>query len=41
MAALGRAGEPDDIGPLIAALLSDDNRWVNARRIEVAGGMAI
>ncbi|OSQ38790.1 SDR family NAD(P)-dependent oxidoreductase [Thalassospira mesophila] len=37
--ALGRAGIPDDIGPMIAALLSDDNRWVNAQRIEVSGGM--
>lgn len=39
--ALGRAGVPDDVGPMIAALLSDDNRWVNAQRIEVAGGMAL
>jgi NAD(P)-dependent dehydrogenase (short-subunit alcohol dehydrogenase family) len=37
--ALGRAGVPDDIGPMIASLLSDDNRWVNAQRIEVSGGM--
>ena len=41
MTAFGRAGEPDDIGPMIASLLSDDNRWVNAQRIEVSGGMAI
>ncbi|MGF6645196.1 SDR family NAD(P)-dependent oxidoreductase [Paraburkholderia sp. GAS82] len=39
--ALGRAGVPDDIGPMIASLLSEDNRWVNAQRIEVAGGMVI
>ncbi|MBW8908125.1 MAG: SDR family oxidoreductase [Mesorhizobium sp.] len=39
--ALGRAGVADDIGPMIAALLSDDNRWVNAQRIEVSGGMNI
>jgi NAD(P)-dependent dehydrogenase (short-subunit alcohol dehydrogenase family) len=39
--ALGRAGVPDDIGPMIAALLSDENRWVNGQRIEVAGGMAL
>ncbi|MEO8411705.1 MAG: SDR family oxidoreductase [Propionivibrio sp.] len=39
--ALGRTGLPDDIGPMIAALLSDDNRWVNAQRIEVSGGMNI
>ena len=41
MTALGRAGLPDDIGPMIASLLSEDNRWVNAQRIEVSGGMAI
>ena len=39
--ALGRAGVPDDIGPMIASLLSEENRWVNAQRIEVAGGVAI
>ena len=39
--ALGRPGLPDDIGPMIASLLSEDNRWVNAQRIEVAGGMSI
>lgn len=39
--ALGRAGVPDDIGPMIAALLSEDNRWVNGQRIEVSGGMAL
>ena len=31
----------DDVGPMIAALLSDDNRWVNGQRIEVSGGMAL
>ena len=36
--ALGRVGEPDDIGGAIASLLSDENRWVNAQRIEVSGG---
>lgn len=39
--ALGRAGVPDDIGPMIAGLLSENNRWVNAQRIEVSGGMFI
>lgn len=39
--ALGRAGVPDDIGPMIAALLSDANRWAHAQRIAVSGGMAI
>ena len=41
MTALGRVGQPDDIGPMIASLLSDDNRWVNGQRIEVSGGMAL
>ena len=36
--ALGRAGVPDDIGLMIASLLSEDNRWINAERIEVTGG---
>ena len=41
MTALGRVGLPDDIGPMIASLLSEDNRWVNAQRIEVSGGQVI
>lgn len=39
--ALGRVGVPDDIGPMIASLLSEDDRWINAQRIEVSGGMSI
>ena len=39
--ALGRPGLPEDIGPMIASLLTEDNRWVNAQRIEVSGGMSI
>lgn len=41
MTALGRVGEPEDIGPMIASLLSDDNRWINGQRIEVSGGMVL
>ncbi len=41
MTALGRVGQPDDIGPMIASLLSEDNRWINAQRIEVSGGQGI
>lgn len=37
--ALGRVGLPDDIGPLIASLLTEETRWVNAQRIEASGGM--
>jgi NAD(P)-dependent dehydrogenase (short-subunit alcohol dehydrogenase family) len=39
--ALGRVGMPEDIGPLIAALLSNSGRWVNGQRIEVSGGMLL
>jgi NAD(P)-dependent dehydrogenase (short-subunit alcohol dehydrogenase family) len=39
--ALGRAGLRDDIGPAVASLLGDDNRWVNAQRVEVSGGMFV
>ncbi len=39
--ALGRVGLPDDIGAAVAALLGGGNRWVNAQRIEVSGGIAI
>ena len=41
MTALGRVGVADDIGPMIASLLAEDNRWVNAQRIEVSGGQGI
>lgn len=41
MTALGRVGVPDDIGPMIASLLGEQNRWINAQRIEVSGGQAI
>lgn len=41
MTALGRPGLPEDIGPMIASLVSQENRWINAQRIEVSGGMAI
>jgi NAD(P)-dependent dehydrogenase (short-subunit alcohol dehydrogenase family) len=39
--ALGRVGEPDDVGRVIATLLSDDSGWINAQSIEVAGGYNI
>lgn len=37
--ALGRVGLPDDIGGVIASLLSPDNRWINGQRVEASGGM--
>ncbi len=36
--ALGRMGEADDIGPVVAFLCSDAARWVNAQRLEASGG---
>jgi NAD(P)-dependent dehydrogenase (short-subunit alcohol dehydrogenase family) len=39
--ALGRVGLPDDIGSVVAFLCSDDAKWINAQRIEVAGGVHI
>lgn len=36
--ALGRLGEPDDIGMVIAALLGADLAWITAQDIEVSGG---
>lgn len=39
--ALGRVGEADDIGAMVASLVGDSNRWINAQRIEVSGGMFV
>lgn len=41
MTALGRPGLPDDIGGVVASLLTGENQWINAQRIEVSGGMLI
>jgi NAD(P)-dependent dehydrogenase (short-subunit alcohol dehydrogenase family) len=38
---LGRVGEPDDVGRVIAGLLSKDSAWINAQTIEVAGGYVV
>ena len=39
--ALGRVGQADDIGGVIASLLDDANGWVNAQRVEASGGMFV
>ncbi|GAB3839900.1 SDR family NAD(P)-dependent oxidoreductase [Hymenobacter jeollabukensis] len=39
--ALGRIGEPDDVGGVVAFLCSDAARWVNAQRIEASGGYSL
>lgn len=37
--ALGRVGEAEDIGGLVAFLCSEDAGWINGQRIEASGGM--
>lgn len=39
--ALGRVGEPEDIGGIVAFLCSEDSRWINGQRIEASGGMML
>lgn len=39
--ALGRVGEPEDVGRVIATLLSAESAWINAQTIEVAGGYMV
>jgi NAD(P)-dependent dehydrogenase (short-subunit alcohol dehydrogenase family) len=41
MTALGRVGQPDDIGAAVAMLLSPESGWINGQRIEVSGGMGL
>nr|MDT0659923.1 SDR family oxidoreductase [Micromonospora sp. DSM 115978] len=36
--ALGRIGEPDDVGEVIATLLGQESRWITAQNVEVSGG---
>lgn len=37
--ALGRVGNPDDIGSVVAFLCTDAGKWINGQRIEVSGGI--
>ncbi|MGJ5642013.1 SDR family oxidoreductase [Formosa sp. S-31] len=36
--ALGRVGEPEDIGGIVAFLCTEDAKWINGQRIEATGG---
>jgi NAD(P)-dependent dehydrogenase (short-subunit alcohol dehydrogenase family) len=38
---LGRVGGADDIGALVAGLLSSTGDWANGQRIEASGGIFI
>ncbi|WP_422395445.1 SDR family oxidoreductase [Robertkochia solimangrovi] len=39
LTALGRVGNADDIGGVVAFLCTEDAKWVNGQRIEAAGGI--
>jgi NAD(P)-dependent dehydrogenase (short-subunit alcohol dehydrogenase family) len=39
--ALGRVGNPEDIGGVVAFLCSAEAGWINGQRIELSGGMAL
>ncbi len=39
MTALGRVGQPDDIGAAVAMLLAPESSWINGQRIEASGGL--
>ena len=39
--ALGRVGEAEDIGGIVAFLCSDKAGWINGQRIEASGGMLV
>ncbi|MEZ5397842.1 MAG: SDR family oxidoreductase [Bryobacterales bacterium] len=39
--AMGRAGQPDDIGEAIASLLTGGSQWITGQRIEVSGGQSL
>ena len=38
LTALGRVGQAEDIGGVVAFLASEDAGWINAQRIEESGG---
>ncbi len=38
---LGRVGNADDIGSVVAFLCSADGKWVNGQRLEVSGGINV
>lgn len=40
-AALGRVGQANDIGGVVAFLCSEDAKWISGQRIEVSGGMVL
>ncbi|WP_435622756.1 SDR family NAD(P)-dependent oxidoreductase [Flagellimonas sp.] len=41
LTALGRVGESEDIGSIVAFLCTEDAAWINGQRIEASGGMFV
>lgn len=41
LTALGKVGEPEDIGGIVAFLCTPEGSWINGQRIEVSGGMLV
>jgi NAD(P)-dependent dehydrogenase (short-subunit alcohol dehydrogenase family) len=39
--ALGRVGQPDDIGGAVAAILSDEMGWANGTTFDISGGQLL
>lgn len=39
LTSLGRVGQADDVGSVVAFLCSEESRWINGQRIEVSGGI--
>ena len=39
--AMGRVGEPEDIGGVVAFLCTEDARWITGQRLEVSGGISL
>jgi NAD(P)-dependent dehydrogenase (short-subunit alcohol dehydrogenase family) len=39
--ALGRVGQPEDIGAAVALLLASETQWINGQRLEVTGGFRL
>ena len=41
LTALGRVGESEDIGSIVAFLCTEEAGWINGQRIEASGGMFV
>jgi len=39
LTALGRVGQANDIGSVVAFLCTDESKWISGQRIEVSGGI--